>query len=82
MYQVLLTKSALKQRSKLNNSYRQIVTRALTKLKQDPSIGKPLRGIYQDYHSLRAWPLRIIYRIDFKSKQVIIHKIAHRQGAY
>ena len=82
MYQVLLTKSTLKQRNKLNNSYRQRVTRALAKLKVDPSIGKPLHGVYQDYFSLRAWPLRIIYRIDFNSKRVIVHKIAHHQGAY
>ena len=82
MHQVLLTKSSLKQRNKLNDAYRQRVTRALVKLKQDPSVGKLLRGEYHGYYSLRAWPIRVIYKIDLKSKRVIVHKIVHRQEAY
>ena len=58
------------------------IKKKLTSLENNPYSGKKLGGDLTIYYSIRAWPYRIIYRIDKSEKRVYIQKIQHRQGAY
>lgn len=44
--------------------------------------GKPLRYAWKGHRRLRVGDYRIIYRIDFENKTVIIVAIEHRKDAY
>jgi len=77
---IVLKKEAVKSFTRLPTSERQRIVRKLNFLKDNPLLGKPLQGKYKGLFSLRAWPYRIIYRIE--KKNVVIYSVAHRQGAY
>ena len=77
---IILKKEAIKSFSKLSTPERNKVIKKFNLLKENPLAGKTLRGEYQGLFSLKAWPFRIIYRIE--KKNVVIYSVAHRQGAY
>lgn len=77
---IVLKKEAVKSFSKLPTSERKKIIKKLNFIKDSPLIGKALQGEYKGLFSLRAWPYRIIYRIE--KKNVVIYSVAHRQGAY
>ena len=54
----------------------------ISKLKSSPCLGKKLKGDYKDCYSLRAWPYRIIYKINDSKNLILIIRIGHRQGVY
>lgn len=45
-------------------------------------VGKALHEPYNGLHSARRGTYRIIYRIDEKSRRVVVHDIEHRRDAY
>ncbi|MDO8657310.1 MAG: type II toxin-antitoxin system RelE/ParE family toxin [Candidatus Levybacteria bacterium] len=51
-------------------------------LENNPYAGKKLSGEFAKYHSIQAWPYRIIYRVDKEENRIYVQKIQHRQGAY
>ena len=79
---VALSEDAQKQYKRLPKAAQIKVRKKLTALGQNPYSGKKLAGELGDFWSIRAWPYRIIYEINLKSKRVEIHKIRHRQGSY
>ena len=79
---VILSKDARKQYEHLPKSQQKKILKKLKALETNASAGKKLTGELDGIYSLRAWPYRILYEIDEKSKKIEIHKIAHRQGAY
>lgn len=50
-------------------------------LKEFPFSGKPLNGEFEGSRSVRAWPYRVIYRIQPKIG-IVIETIKHRQSSY
>ncbi len=70
------------QLKKLPKSEQKKVIRKLQLLKSSPSVGKLLSGELKGLRSVRAWPYRIIYYIDFKKKTIFVTDILHRQGVY
>ena len=53
----------------------------LTKLTNHPEVfGKPLRGSFRNYRSLRVGEYRIIYRIEDRTVAIVM--IAHRSVVY
>jgi len=54
----------------------------ISKLRSNPHLGKKLKGNYKDCYSLRAWPYRIIYKINDSNNLILIIRIGHRQGVY
>lgn len=77
---IVLKKEAVKSFSKLPAQERKKIVKKLDLLRDSPLIGKALQGEYKGLFSLRAWPYRIIYRIE--KKNVVIYSVAHRQGVY
>lgn len=79
---VKVTEEAQKQFAHLPKSQQIKIKRKLQYLENAPILGKKLEGELANYYSLRAWPYRIIYRIDVIAKEITIRSILHRQGAY
>lgn len=80
--EVILSKDAEKQYKHLAKSEQKKVQRKLVLLKEDPFSGKKLSGELDERYALRAWPYRIIYKINRQEKRVEVSAILHRQGVY
>ena len=68
----------------LPSKIKQIIKKAIEeRLMVDPlSFGKPLRYSLKGHKRLRVGDDRIIYRIEFASKKVLIIAIKHRKDVY
>ncbi|MEK7617007.1 MAG: type II toxin-antitoxin system RelE/ParE family toxin [Patescibacteria group bacterium] len=80
--QVVLSKLAQKNFSHLPKVEQSKIRKKLVNLVGNPRIGKKLAGELGGSRSLRAWPYRIIYRINSAESLVEVSHILHRQGAY
>lgn len=82
MYQIIFARLAKKDLNKIARSYKPQILAALFDLKENPHLGKPLKGKFKGFYSLRVWPYRIIYKIEKKRLVILIVRIGHRQGIY
>lgn len=82
MYNISFSSTAEKQYKKLPSVVKPRIARAIATLSQDPNLGKKLGGELANFRSLRAWPYRIVYRVQKDKRQIEINYILHRQGAY
>jgi len=85
MFKIEFTKLVEKQLVRIYKSdeklYQRIIN-AIEELKENPYLGKKLKGIYQGDYFLRVGQYRIIYTL-YKSKLVItIIDIGHRRDVY
>jgi mRNA-degrading endonuclease RelE of RelBE toxin-antitoxin system len=71
---------ARKELKRLPKTEARKVFKKVQVLKEFPFAGKPLSGEFEGSRSVRAWPYRIIDRIQKTS--IIIETIKHRQGSY
>lgn len=76
------TKTSQKQFESLPRQEAKKVARKLLNLEHTPYVGKKLEGTLSTLYSFRAWPYRILYRIDPQSKTLTIIAIEHRQSVY
>ena len=77
-----LSKNAEREYKRIPGREQAKIKKKLASLENNPYSGKKLGGEFAQYYSIRAWPYRIIYRIDKIGKRIYIQKIPHRQGAY
>lgn len=82
MYKVILARIAEKDLNKISRKHKPQVIAALFDIKENPYLGKSLKGKFFGYYSLRAWPYRIIYRINKNKSIIFVIRIGHRQGIY
>ena len=82
MLQLRLKTKAKKQLDRISQKEKYRILRNISKLTQNPYIGKKLSGELAGTYSLRIWPYRIIYQVFSKQKLIIIERIGHRQGIY
>jgi len=75
-----LTLKAIKQLKKIPKKDKQKIMRKIKFLSQDPLIGKLLEGGFKGFRSIRAWPYRIIYKLE--KNKITIFSVAHRQSVY
>lgn len=80
--QVVLSSDAAKQFNRLPKLEQEKIKRKLILLESEPSAGKKLSGDLEGKRTLRAWPYRIIYKINSEETRVEVSAILHRQGAY
>lgn len=79
---LILSPNAVKQLKKIGRKDQDRVERKLTQLTDSPYSGKQLRGKFAGQRSIKAWPLRIIYRVNIKKKAVEILDVDYRGGVY
>ena len=74
-----------KAEKELNNlpkkDYYRVLT-AFAHLRQDPYLGKKMKGKCDGDYTYRVWPYRIVYRIFNKESAVLIIRVGHRQNVY
>ena len=82
MYQIILSRTAEEDLSKIDKKYKPHIFAALFDLRKEPFSGKKLKGKFQDCYSLRVGIYRIIYKIYKKELEILVIRIGHRQGIY
>ena len=82
MFKINFSKEATKKLNKLSSREKSKIFKKLDKLTLNPYLGKPLQGKLKGKFSLRVWPLRVIYTVDFKSQNIIIVTLGHRGDVY
>ena len=80
--QLLFKDEAIKQIKKINSSDKKKVKRRIANLASNPLIGKPLKGKLSGLYSLKAWPLRIIYRFNAQKQVIVIETVEYRGSVY
>ena len=82
MYKIVLKRTSGKELNNIEKKYKPRVIAALLELKNDPFLGKKLKGQLKECFSLRAWPYKIIYKVYKKDRKILIVKIGRREGIY
>lgn len=82
MFTIFWREKAVKQFNKLPTSEQKKINRKILTLSENPFAEKSLRGEFEGFYRIRAWPYRILYQIDGNGNRVIIVSVAHRQGVY
>ncbi len=82
MYRLVVSISARNQIKKLKQVYQQAIVSALEDIKEDPYLGKPLTRELSGRFSYRIGIYRIIYKVNFKEKIVLIITAGHRSVVY
>ena len=80
MPEIFYSTEFVKWIKKRDKNLQKQVLKKLNKLKQNPSLGKPLKNIFKNYRSLHVGEIRIIYSIQKES--IIIAKAEHRKKVY
>lgn len=81
-HQLIIERKVQKDLKKIDKRYTKKIQEVLSLLKINPLKGKQLGGELKEYRSIRAWPYRIIYKINQEKRIVSVYMIAHRQGVY
>jgi mRNA interferase RelE/StbE len=81
-YNLVPTKEFLRSLEKLEKQTNQRVIRSIEDLALNPFLGKPLRGELQGLYSLRVGGYRIIYSINTRKLELILHAAKHRSKVY
>lgn len=80
--EIIIPPSIQKKLAKIGHNDIPKVKHKLSQLQANPLAGKPLKGEYAGYYSLRAWPLRIVYEFDPKNQTINILDIDYRGQVY
>lgn len=80
--ELVLSNNAQKNFKRLPKPEQLKIGKKLFVLSQNPLSGKKLVGELKDSWSIRAWPYRIIYKLNSSEHRIEVSDIIHRQGAY
>lgn len=73
---------SLKNLQRINKNDLKKVKNKIESIVTNPLIGKYLKGKHDGQHSVRAWPLRIIYTFDPKKQIIEIVTVDYRGSVY
>jgi mRNA-degrading endonuclease RelE of RelBE toxin-antitoxin system len=79
---VFFTSAATKKLKKIKVSDKIKAWKKIEILNTNPFSGKLLRGELNNLRSLKAWPLRVIYNFNNKTKVITIVDIDYRGDVY
>ena len=82
MWTLRLSKQANDFYESLSGKYKEQVAHGFDRLKQDPHIGKQLKGDLKGYWSYRVGVYRMIYVIRHEQIVVEVLRIQHRKEVY
>ncbi len=85
IYKIRATPEFEKNFKDLTKKDKELVSRlvkAITKLSDNPKIGKPLSYDYSGLWSLRVGKYRLIYRIVEGEKEIWLITVGHRKKVY
>ena len=82
MFELRISSGAHKQIKKIKRKHQQAIVDALTEIKGDPNVGKPLSRELTGRFSLKVGMYRIIYKVDKRDKIVTVLTAGHRATVY
>lgn len=82
LYSLKIKQSAFKELQKLDKKERIRVVTAIDQLKENPHIGKLLKGELSGLRRIRSGNYRVIYEINEGEVLILVLRIAHRQQVY
>lgn len=82
MFRIKLTAKAKRGFKTISKSHREAVSIAIEELKDYPTTGKPLGRELIGKFSIRIGVYRVVYKIDFKDKLVLVVNAGHRSKVY
>ena len=82
MYKVIFKNSAERLFRKLDKFDQQRIVKKLRLLRQNPFLGKPLRGNLAGLWSLRVGKYRVIYQIKHDELIIFVLDVGHRKKIY
>lgn len=82
MFRIKLTAKAKRGLKTISKSHREAVSIAIEELKGYPTTGKPLGRELIGKFSIRIGIYRVVYKIDFKDKLVLVVNVGHRSRVY
>jgi len=78
VYLIFTPKPVKKSLERAPLPWRDRILRVLIRMQKEPFLGNKTAGAYKGKWKIRIWPYRIIYRVDLKSRQIVILEISHR----
>ena len=85
MFEVYVSKKALKGLKEMPKEYRERILRLLRRLEEDPLPEeydvKKLRG-FENAFRIRIGKYRVVYKVDWRERKVYVVFIGHRGKAY
>ena len=81
-YKLAYTKTVAKEIQKLDGSVKKMLLAGLSRIEQDPEIGKPLTKELKGLRSYRVSSYRIVYKIENHQLLIIIVALGHRKNIY
>jgi len=66
----------------ISKSHREIVSAAIEELKEHPTVGRPLGRELSGKFSVRLGLYRVVYKINFEDKTVLVVNAGHRSRVY
>jgi len=82
MFRIKLTPKAKRGLKTISKAHREVVSAAIDELKDYPAVGKPLGRELTGKFSIRVGFYRVVYKIDFKDKVVLVVNAGHRSKVY
>lgn len=82
MFKLVIAPQAQREIKKIPKRYQETIRLFLRELREDPSIGKPLRRELTGKFSIKIGVYRIIYKINEKDKIIYVPTAGHRATVY
>ena len=79
-FYVHMSKSVLKDLSKIPLPWHDRLRVAIDFLEGEPFYGEKMSGEHRHKYKIVVWPYRILYRVDKDAKLVEILEVGHRGG--
>lgn len=81
-YKLVSARSFLRALWRLDEVTNRRVLQTVELLKENPHLGKRLRGQLEGLYSLRVGDFRVIYSVEEAKRTVILRAVGHRRGIY
>ncbi len=81
-YKIKWDSNALKDLKSIEKSKVKTILKKVNELTEDPQLGKPLKGEFQNYRRLRVGQFRVIYSVIKEVITVQILRVGSRGSVY
>lgn len=85
-YEIVITSSGNRSIKNLSKNARKTILSACQTLNENPYTGKPLKGEYKNFRSLRVSgnrvQYRVIYQVNEESNTIIVYYAGSRENIY
>ncbi len=81
-FELQFSKVAQKDLNKIGDKYKPHIFAGFFELRKEPYLGKKLKGKFNDCHSLRVGPYRVVYKVYKSKRDILVIRIGLRGNVY